>query len=76
MKFNLLRNSFSDTPTSSFETPIIAGRDTPKTVKDDKLETDEFLSKRSHAADEDDDDFDKQSTVSKSGKHSKYFCFI
>ncbi|CAF2966651.1 unnamed protein product [Rotaria sp. Silwood2] len=50
------------TPTSSFETPIDRGRDTPKTMKDDKVEHDELLSKRTDI-DEDDEDFDKQSVL-------------
>ncbi|CAF4961245.1 unnamed protein product [Rotaria sp. Silwood1] len=59
-----------DTPSSSFETPIDRGRDTPKTIKDDKVEHDELLSKRSDI-DEDDEDFDKQSVSSKSNTRKK-----
>ncbi|CAF1242616.1 unnamed protein product [Rotaria sordida] len=59
-----------DTPSSSFETPIDSGRDTPKTMKDDKVEHDELLSKRTDI-DEDDEDFDKQSVSSKLTTHKK-----
>lgn len=51
-------NAFSDTPSSSFETPINRGHDTPKTNRDDKF--DDLSSK--HGDDEGDDE--KQSVTS------------
>lgn len=57
-----------DTPSSSFETPINRGSDTPKTVKDDRF--DDMSSKRSEV-DEDEDDFDKRSTISTNRKKAR-----
>ncbi|CAF0919726.1 unnamed protein product [Adineta steineri] len=55
-----------DTPSSSFETPVDRGRDTPKTTKDDGIEREELLSGRRHTNYDDDEDFDKQSVTSAS----------
>jgi hypothetical protein len=52
---------FLDTPSSSFETPIDRSRDTPKTMKDDKLDE---LSSKHEEINEDEEDSDKQSVTS------------
>ena len=63
-----------DTPTSSFETPIYRGHETPKGTRDDNGEHVDSNSKRRHAEDDDDDDFDKESvTTAASNPRSKYF---
>jgi hypothetical protein len=71
---NYFSNKFLDTPSSSFETPIDRGRDTPKTMKDDKLDHDGLSSKRGDH-DDDDEDFDKQSVTSTSTTRSKEIYF-
>ncbi|CAF2066089.1 unnamed protein product [Rotaria magnacalcarata] len=59
-----------DTPSSSFETPLDSGRDTPNRMKDDKIEHDELLSKRKDL-DDDNEDEDKESVSSKSSIRKK-----
>ncbi|UJR27508.1 hypothetical protein I4U23_008792 [Adineta vaga] len=59
-----------DTPSSSFETPINRGLDTPKTMKDNELDEDELPTSRRKTGDND-DDFDKQSLTSTSTMRKK-----
>jgi protein DGCR14 len=54
-----------DTPSSSFETPIDREPDTPKTMKDDKLDE---LSSKHGEIDEDEEHSDKQSVTSTNRK--------